>query len=43
MTRSEFFEWLDTCPTHKWDIVQIEGDYCRIIFPLGEDPEEDEA
>ena len=22
MTREEFFEWLDTCPTNKWEVVQ---------------------
>ena len=21
MTREEFFEWLETCPTHKWEVT----------------------
>ena len=41
MTRKEFFEWLETCPTHKWDIVQIEGDYCRVLFPIDDNEEEE--
>ena len=42
MNREEFWAWLDTCPTHKWECVQIEGDYCRIIFPLDEEDDDDE-
>jgi hypothetical protein len=42
MNREEFWAWLDTCPTHKWECVQIEGDYCRIIFPLDEEDDADE-
>ena len=36
MNFEEFWAWLDTCPTHKWDVVEIEGDYCRVIFPIDE-------
>ncbi len=42
MTKEELWAWLDTCPTHKWDVVQIEDGYMRIIFPF-DDPEEDES
>ena len=42
MTKEELWAWLDTCPTHKWNVVQIEGDYMRVIFPF-DDPEEDES
>jgi len=43
MTRKEFWEWMDTCPTHKWDILEDDVGYCRIIFPMDEDPEGDDA
>tara|TARA_A100001015_G_C14936052_1_gene690511 strand:+ start:1175 stop:1309 length:135 start_codon:yes stop_codon:yes gene_type:complete len=39
MTREEFFNWLNTCPTHKWDIIEIEGEYCRVLFPIDDDKE----
>jgi len=42
MTSEEFWAWLDTCPTHHWDVVEWEGDYCRIIFPI-DDEEDDES
>ena len=42
MNREEFWAWLDTCPTHKWDVVQIEGDHCRVLFPLDEEDDDDE-
>ena len=42
MSRKEFFDWLDTCPTHKWDIIEIEGEYCRVLFPIDDDEEEDD-
>ena len=41
MTSEELWAWLDTCPTHKWECVELEGDYMRVIFPF-DDPEEDE-
>jgi len=41
MTKTELWTWLDTCPTHKWECVDIEGDYMRVIFPF-DNPEEDE-
>jgi len=40
MKRSEFWKWLDTCPTHKWDILEDDVGHCRILFPIAEDPEE---
>ena len=39
MTSNELGAWLDTCPTHKWVVVDIEGDYMRVIFPF-DDPNE---
>jgi|VirMetMinimDraft_7_1064189.scaffolds.fasta_scaffold147190_3 hypothetical protein len=41
MTSQEFSDWLDTCPTHKWEDVSIDDGYIRIIFPI-ETEEEDE-
>ena len=32
-TRQEFFEWLNTCPEHSWDVVHDEG-HVRILFGL---------
>ena len=42
MNREEFWEWMNTCPTHKWDVLQSEGDYCRILFPLEEEDDDEE-
>jgi len=42
MTNKELWAWLDTCPTHKWDAVEIESDYMRVIFPF-DDSEEDNS
>ena len=36
MTREEFFEWLDTCPTHKWEITHEEYGYAVVSFPIDE-------
>ena len=50
MNRKEFFEWLDTCPTHKWEVNwdSTEGEdgkpasgVLRVSFPTHE--EEDAA
>ena len=41
MTSQEFSDWLDTCPTHKWEEVSIDDEYIRILFPI-ETEEEDE-
>jgi hypothetical protein len=42
MTRDELWAWLNTCPTHKWECIDLEDDYMRVIFPTN-DPEEDES
>ena len=41
MTNEEFFEWLDTCPTHKWEVMAHDNGYVNVCFPIEED-EEDE-
>tara|TARA_A100001391_G_C4992062_1_gene258398 strand:- start:155 stop:289 length:135 start_codon:yes stop_codon:yes gene_type:complete len=42
MTRSEFWEWIDTCPTHKWHIEDEDVGHCRILFLMDEDEDEEE-
>jgi len=42
MNNEDFWEWMDTCPTHKWEVVQHEYGYCRIIFPLDEEEDDDD-
>jgi hypothetical protein len=41
MTREEFFNWLDDCPTHKWEITCDEYGYVIVSFPTIEKEEED--
>ena len=40
MNREEFFEWLNSCPTNKWDIINDEygyyPGYIRVSFPTKE-------
>ena len=49
MRRKEFFEWLETCPTHKWEVNSdsTEGEdgqpasgFIRVSFPTNEEQEE---
>ena len=44
MTREEFFEWLDTCPTYSWyNIGEGEHEGCiRIVFEIEEEEDDDE-
>ena len=37
MTREEFYEWLNTCPTHKWEITADEFSFVAISFPTKEE------
>ena len=39
MDRKEFFEWLNTCPTHKFNITFEEHEFVTICFPVEEDDE----
>ena len=41
MTSEEFYEWVDTCPTHKWEVIAQDNEYANVSFPIEED-EEDE-
>tara|TARA_R110000851_G_scaffold184550_1_gene333903 strand:+ start:240 stop:365 length:126 start_codon:yes stop_codon:yes gene_type:complete len=41
MDRKEFFEWLTTCPTHKWEPIFDEHSFVAVSFPVKEDEESD--
>jgi hypothetical protein len=32
MNREEFFEWLETCPSHKWEVVQDDAGHVWVAF-----------
>jgi vacuolar-type H+-ATPase subunit C/Vma6 len=34
MTRDELLEFLEDCPTHKWEIVHEDNDYVVVSFPV---------
>tara|TARA_R110002124_G_scaffold209332_1_gene375902 strand:- start:318 stop:443 length:126 start_codon:yes stop_codon:yes gene_type:complete len=40
MNRKEFFEWLNTCPSHKWEIITDEFGTTRILFTYEESEDE---
>jgi len=42
LQKKDLWAWLDTCPTHEWDVVDIDGGCMRIIIPF-DDPEEGES
>lgn len=29
---SELYEWLETCPTHEWEVNHSQDDGCMVIF-----------
>jgi len=34
----KLFEWLDTCPSHKFEVIDSEGDAVRVMVkPKGDD------
>tara|TARA_R110002060_G_scaffold56915_1_gene67203 strand:- start:186 stop:311 length:126 start_codon:yes stop_codon:yes gene_type:complete len=41
MSREEFFEWLNTCPSHKWEIISDEFGNTRVLFIHDEESEDD--
>ena len=41
MDRKEFFEWLETCPTHKWELSAEENDFVVVNFPIEEEELDD--
>ena len=42
MSRKEFFEWLNTCPTHNWLLTDEGYEYVVVSFPTTEDDEEED-
>jgi hypothetical protein len=40
MTREELFEWLNECPTHKWEVTYDEYGFVSINFNVEEEEEE---
>ena len=43
MTRKEFFEWLETCPSHKWNILSDSYGLISVNFTINEEEEDDET
>ena len=45
MDREDFFEWLNTCPSHKWEVIQDDAGHVWVAFShIWEyDEDEDEA
>tara|TARA_R100001086_G_scaffold58496_1_gene26785 strand:+ start:1281 stop:1400 length:120 start_codon:yes stop_codon:yes gene_type:complete len=39
MTREEFWEWLATCPTHKYEATILSAGYITVTFKVPEDEE----
>ena len=37
MDRQEFFEWLETCPSHKWEIITDNFGVARVLFNFKEE------
>ena len=42
LKRSEFWKWMDTCPSKEWFQADDDGQGVRIYFPVDEDEEEDD-
>lgn len=42
MTRDELFDWLETCPTHKYNITSDEDEFITVCFPVFDADEEEE-
>jgi len=41
MNIQEFQDWMDTCPTHKWEVLSDEDGYIRILFPVSDELDEE--
>ena len=37
MSREELFEWLSTCPSHKWEITGDEFEHITITYKCKEE------
>jgi len=43
LKRSEFWKWMDTCPSKEWFQADDDGQGIRIYFPVDEDKEEEDV
>jgi|TARA_R110000787_G_scaffold65016_1_gene146575 hypothetical protein len=43
MDRTEFFDWLEDCPTHKHNITMDEDEFITVCFPVFDKDEDEEA
>tara|TARA_R110000782_G_scaffold236907_1_gene323081 strand:+ start:370 stop:510 length:141 start_codon:yes stop_codon:yes gene_type:complete len=41
MTKKEFFDWLESCPTRKHNITMDEGEFITVCFPVFDEDEEE--
>jgi len=41
MTHEELFEFLEDCPTHRWEVVHDDTEYVVVSFPVIEVEEVD--
>ena len=42
MTREELYEWLNTCPSHKWETPHESEEYVSVDLKIDEEEEDDE-
>lgn len=42
MNREEFFEWLGTCPSHKWEVIQDDVGCVWVSFRNIEEYDDDQ-
>lgn len=43
MNHDELMDWLESCPTHKWEIINTANEYVTVIFPVYEDEDFDDV
>ena len=42
MTRTEFWDWLESCPDDEWFVADIDDGGIRVFFPVDADDETEE-
>ena len=42
MTNEELWEWMESCPSSKWEFLYDTGESITIGFPIQTEDEEDE-
>ena len=43
MSKEEFFKWLNTCPSHKWNTTIDEHGYITVDFTIDEEEDDDNS